>query len=372
MTTLLLLVLVGLIDVAILVKLFYAFRLLEVHQYKLPDESELPSVTICIPARNEIHAMTSCLDRVIASDYPKLEIIVLDDESRDETSILIKSYASSGIRFIEGKKLPSGWLGKNYAQSVLAHEASGSVVFFMDVDTLIQPYTVSRAVAYMLGEHADMVSIIPERQDTWRASVVFSTLRHFWTVIRFRGRRPRAASNAWFVKRELLLEELEKDPGMPMSVQVETTIARKLAPASKFRLVFSGKNLGLSYEKKWRSQVETSIRLLYPQCNKHWYHALAIVGLLALLLLPYALFLVQPVLSLLLIMLQYVVAWYYLHHVWARYSWIGAFVTPYIILQELLLLVISMYRYHFGTITWKGRPISGPEIKPVKQTESGS
>lgn len=250
MTALLLLILIGIIDLVVLAKLMYAFGLLKMREHKLPQDDTLPSVTICIPARDEIHAMTASLDRVVASDYPKLEIIVLDDESRDKTSVLIKSYAASGVRFIEGKPLPDGWLGKNYAQSVLAREASGSIVFFMDVDTIIRPQTVSKTVAYMLGEHADMVSIIPQRMDTWRASVIFATLRHFWTVIRYRARRPRAASNAWIVKRDVLLKQLDTDTTLPMSVQVETTIARTLAPEHKYRLVLSDANLGLSYEKK--------------------------------------------------------------------------------------------------------------------------
>ena len=353
-----LVILVVIIDVAIFWKLTYAFRLLRMRQHVLPNEDELPSVTVCIPARNEIHAMTSCLDRVVASDYPKLEIIVLDDESRDETSILIKSYASSGVRFVEGKPLPEGWLGRNYAQNILAHEASGSVVFFMDVDTQIRVQTISRVMAYMLGERSDMVSIIPRREDAWRATVVFSTLRHFWTVVRFRGRRPRAASNAWFIKRDVLLERLEKDETLPISVQLETTIARALVSQDKYRLVLSDTQLGLSYEKKWRSQLETSIRLLYPQCNKHWYAALGLAGILGLTLLPYVLLPAMPLMALPTIVLQYVVAWYYLAHVWSRYSWIGALFYPLIVLQELVLVLVSMWRYNFGVITWKGRPIT--------------
>jgi cellulose synthase/poly-beta-1,6-N-acetylglucosamine synthase-like glycosyltransferase len=77
--------------------------------------TELPSVSVCIPARNEMHVMTECLESVLASTYPKLEVIVLDDRSEDTTSTLVKAFARDGVRFVEGKKLPPGWLGKNYA-----------------------------------------------------------------------------------------------------------------------------------------------------------------------------------------------------------------------------------------------------------------
>lgn len=90
-----------------------------------------PSVSVCIPARNETHAMTQCLERVLASDYEKLEVIVFDDNSADDTSVLVKSFAHAGVRFIPGKKLPEGWLGKNHALEVLAQEASGTYIIFL-------------------------------------------------------------------------------------------------------------------------------------------------------------------------------------------------------------------------------------------------
>lgn len=360
MIILLMLVLAGLVNVVVAVKLVRAFRLLAMRPHVLPPEDDLPSVTVCIPARNEIHGMTQCLDRVVSSDYPKLEIIVLDDESKDETSVLIKSYAASGVRFVEGKPLPDGWLGKNHAQNLLAHEASGSVVFFMDVDTLIRPNTVSTAVAYMLGEGVDMVSVIPTRQDVWRASAVFATLRHFWTVARFHVQRPRAASNAWLIKRGVLLQQLE-NTALATSVQMETTIASQLAANHAYRLVLSDDSLGLTYEKKWRSQLETSIRLLYPQCHKRWYQTLGLMGVLALLLVPYVA-VVWVWQALVVIILQYFVYRYYLSRVWTRHSSLGALVLPVILAQEIVLLLVSMWRYNYGQITWKGRPIAHPAV----------
>src|SRR5690606_8106890 len=76
---------------------------------------DMPSVSVCIPARNEAHAMTDCLEHVLRSNYPKIEVIVLDDLSGDKTSSLIKAFAHDGVRFVEGEPLPDGWLGKNHA-----------------------------------------------------------------------------------------------------------------------------------------------------------------------------------------------------------------------------------------------------------------
>lgn len=349
--------LVALLNAFVIVKLAVAFKQLKFTVNENKKEDELPTVSVCITARNETHAMTQCLERVVASEYPKMEVVVLDDGSRDDTSVLIKSFAQSGVRFVEGKPLPDGWLGKNYAQSVLASEASGKLVLFLDVDTLIDRHTVMRMVRYMQQHDASMVSVIPMRNDQWHFSTVMATLRYFWTVMRFRVDRPRAAANAWIIERQLLLDRFAHDQSLPMSMEVETTIARHLASDKKYRLTISSAYLGLRYEKRWSSQIETSIRLLYPQCKKHILQVFGLIVLLVLALLPYILLFLTPW-ALVLIISQYLIAYYYLSHVWARYRAIGALLLPVILIQEIALLIISTYRYNFGTITWKGRPIT--------------
>jgi cellulose synthase/poly-beta-1,6-N-acetylglucosamine synthase-like glycosyltransferase len=357
MVLLIILGIVGAVDLAVLYKLWHAFRLLNVSVRSDHREDTVPTVSICISARDETHAMTQCLERVVATDYPKLEVIVLDDGSRDNTSLLIKSFAHAGVRFVEGKPLPDGWLGKNYAQSILAQEASGKLVFFMDVDTLIDRFTVARSVAYMQSKNAKMMSIIPIRNDHWQTSTLMATMRHFWTLMRFRVSKPRAAANAWLIERSIIQDELKTDQTLPMSVQLETTVAQKLAQDGDYRLVMSSKWLGLSYEKRWSSQVETSIRLLYPQCGRHLYNVLSLMFILSMVLIPYGLLMLNSW-AVVLVVVQYGIAYYYLTHVWARYRIIGALLLPVTIVQEILLLAISAYRYNFGVITWKGRPIT--------------
>ncbi len=347
---------VAALDIAILLKLHQAFRRTRFPKEDPKKPNELPSVSVCISARNETHAMTQCLERVIASDYPKLEIIVLDDGSRDDTSLLIKSFAYAGVRFIEGKPLPDGWLGKNYAQSVLAKEASGEILFFMDVDTLIDRYTVARLVHYMQQQKARMISVIPLRSHRWEASTLLTTMRYFWALIRFSPRRPRAASNVWLIERELMLEQLEIDATLALSMLMETTIARKLAALGQYRLALSSDWLGICYEKKWSSQIETSIRLLYPQCNASIVQVIGLVVLLAVALIPYIIWWWQPW-ALVLVAVQYAIGYYYLSYIWLSNRLIGAILVPVTIAQEIILLIVSTYKYRLGTVTWKGRPI---------------
>lgn len=348
--------LVAVLDAVVLARLIRALKWLKVSPVNEDTLKDTPTVTVCIAARNETHAMTQCLERVVASDYPKLEVIVLDDGSRDNTSMLIKSFAHSGVRFIEGKPLPQGWLGKNYAQLVLAREASGKLVFFMDVDTLIERHTVARLVSLMAAKNSKMLSVVPLRSSQWRLSLLFTTMRHFWLLMRHTPQRPRATANAWIVERDILLQQFETNEKLPQSMKVETAVAGAL-PQDDYQLVLSNKWLALSFEKKWSSQVETSTRLLYPQNHKSLVQVALLLGMLVLAGVPYVAVFFTPW-ALLLVVAQYLLALYFLSHVWVRYRIFGALLLPFTLAQEVILLIVSTYKYRHGTVTWKGRPIS--------------
>jgi hypothetical protein len=359
-----LLVLSALLTAALGMRLYGSLRRFQ------PDEEyspvhDSPSVSVCIPARNEMHAMTRCLERVLASDYKKLEVVVFDDSSNDNTSIIIRSFAQAGVRFVAGTGLPEGWLGKNYALDVLAREASGTFVVFMDVDTFIERTTVSQLVAYVAREKAAMVSVIPQRGDGWRLSVLFGHLRYFWELTIRGGHRPAASSALWMIDRRKLLKDLGGLTPLRSTAAPEAAIANVLG-ANGYRCLVSEASLGVMYEKKWASQIETGRRLLYPKAGgTPAGAAVAALGLF-LLNLPHAVFLSGLVagwsvlhfaagVTLLLGMAVYGL---YTKRLWRRAWWVGALLWPYIVLQELLLLLASVTGYWRHTITWKGRPVS--------------
>lgn len=324
-----------------------------------------PSVSVCIPARNETHAMTQCLERVLASDYAKLEVIVYDDSSDDDTSYLIRSFAHAGVRFVPGSDLPDGWLGKNHAIDVLAREASGTFIVFIDVDTVIEPTTISQLVGYGLTEQVDMVSVLPSRRDTFRASVLFGHLRYFWELVLSTTRQPAASGALWMIRRHVLLDECGGMEPLRQAVVPESDLAKKLG-TQRYHCLLGASGLGVSYEKKWRSQIETSIRLLYPRAGNS-----VVVAALYLLLLGCVVYPVLVVAAVLFVgwstisffalgsvvgaMILYAV---YLRHMWTDRRWMmGVVLWPVVIVQECILLALSIVGYIRGTITWKGRPI---------------
>ncbi len=330
---------------------------------------ELPAVSVCLPARNETNSMTECLEAVLASDYPKMEVIVLDDNSSDNTSHLIRAFAHAGVRFVAGDMPPGGWVGRNFALQTLLDEASGKYVLFMDVDTRLAPHSISDIVAYALSHEAKMVSIVPQRFDTFRASAKFSTLRYFWEMVLDTPSRPGSSTAVWLVDRSALVNDINGFTQWRDEVQPEMYIARELAKTDEYQFLISTPALGVHYVKKWSSQVETSRRLLLPRFKNSILSVFVGVGLIFSVVLPqiiglYALVYQQWVIfwaSAIFGTLVMILFMYYCRIVWRQGWWFGFFIAPYVAWQELVLLISSAVGYQAGTITWKGRPISRPQ-----------
>jgi glycosyltransferase involved in cell wall biosynthesis len=358
-------------------KLMFAFKHFKMKQLMSGKAmlDELPSVSVCIPARNETHAMTQCLERVIASTYPKLEIIVLDDSSADNTSILIKSFAHAGVRFVEGSQLPEGWLGKNHALQGLLHEASGSYILFMDVDTHIQPDTIEQLVAYAKQENASMISVLPRRADGWRASVLLGTLRYLWELVLHRRSAPAVASSAWMIHRHTLRDDLGGFDPIKSAIQPEAKLAAALMTSNGYKFLIGTPLLGISYEKKWLSQIETSIRLLFPVLGGRVLTASLTTAVLFVLNLPLLMIVAglfdsdgwSIIQSMALWQLCVFIALYglYLANTWNKGWWVGALLWPIVIAQEFVLIIISTHRYIRRNVTWKGRPVERPLIHHI-------
>lgn len=335
---------------------------------------ELPSVTVCIPARNERHAMTQCLENVLASNYPKLEVIVCDDSSVDGTSNLIKAFARDGVRFIEGTPPVSGWLGKNNALNALLGEASGSYVLFLDVDTILDPSSIGQMVAYTQETNAKMVSVLPLRRDMWRASVVFAPLRYFWRILFHSRTRPVAASSAWMIDRRAFIHDIGDFSSLKAEVEPEAAIAEYYAAQSAYRFLISYDLLGISYEKKLSSQIETSVRLRFPALNGSYVRTfIATLILLAVIMLPIiALCMVTPLLtavSIPVILIYYACYAYYLRVVWHRGAAFGALLYPIILLMDVAVLLTSALKYTTNSVTWKGRPVALSTHSHLPQVE---
>ncbi len=105
--------------------------------------------SILIPARNEEDNLGDCLDSAMRQGNPVIEIIVCNDHSEDATAEIVGHYTKRdpSIRMINAGDLPAGWCGKNFACSLLAAEARGDWMLFLDADARLSPDAVGRMMA---------------------------------------------------------------------------------------------------------------------------------------------------------------------------------------------------------------------------------
>jgi 4,4'-diaponeurosporenoate glycosyltransferase len=89
-------------------------------------------LSVIIPARNEEQKIGKLLESLQAQSFAPYEVIVVDDESNDDTALIAHAY---GARVIKSKKIPTGWLGKPWACWQGAQAAEGDALLFLDADT---------------------------------------------------------------------------------------------------------------------------------------------------------------------------------------------------------------------------------------------
>jgi len=137
----------------------------------LDDESadapaNAPLVSIIVPARNEAHNIGRCVTSILATSYPRIELIVVDDISSDGTgdAALHAARGDSRARVVVNRPLPEGWFGKQWACTTGVGATSGEILLFTDADTHHAPDLVTRSVNAIHRTRADMFTVAG-RQD---------------------------------------------------------------------------------------------------------------------------------------------------------------------------------------------------------------
>jgi chlorobactene glucosyltransferase len=138
------------------------------------EPSTLPRVSLLVPARDEAANLCRTLPLLLATDYPRLEILLLDDRSTDGTAEVAREIGrGASLRILRGTEPPPGWLGKNWACQQLSEAATGEVLVFCDADVDAQPSAVRRTVAALQRHRAGAVTAIPrQRLDGWMQAAV--------------------------------------------------------------------------------------------------------------------------------------------------------------------------------------------------------
>jgi cellulose synthase/poly-beta-1,6-N-acetylglucosamine synthase-like glycosyltransferase len=100
---------------------------------ELKPADHWPSVSIIVPAHNEEKVIEQCIAALIEIDYPKKEVIVVDDGSTDRTYELATTYEQEGVKVFHR----SNARGKSAALNTGILFAKGEIIVTCDADSLI-------------------------------------------------------------------------------------------------------------------------------------------------------------------------------------------------------------------------------------------
>src|SRR2546421_10104780 len=156
-------------DALVFLAVTIPFALLVRHRHAIPalpdtrDAGPPAALSVVIPARDEGATIGRAVASLLSQDYPKLEVITVDDRSTDSTAEQLRQIARSDERLavFSVTELPPGWLGKNHALSIGAARASGAWLLFTDADVVFAPRMLARAVVYAEREGLDHLTIAP-------------------------------------------------------------------------------------------------------------------------------------------------------------------------------------------------------------------
>lgn len=180
---------------------------------------EWPMVSILIPAHNEEKVIEKTAQAMLALDYPedRLEIMVINDGSRDRTADILNGLAAEDPR-VRPYHVPEGQggKGKSRALNLGRQQARGEVIAIYDADNQPEP----DALKYLVAElelHPEAGAVLGKfrtinKDRNWLTAFInIETLSFQWMLQAGRWNWMRVATlpGTNFVVRQRLLELLD-------------------------------------------------------------------------------------------------------------------------------------------------------------------
>ncbi len=106
---------------------------------------QLPPISILVPAYNEADVLDGALASLAGLDYPELEVLVIDDGSRDET-LQVAARWEGRHGNVEFRVLTKGNGGKASALNTGIAASRHPFLFCMDADSRLEPWTLRKAM----------------------------------------------------------------------------------------------------------------------------------------------------------------------------------------------------------------------------------
>jgi len=156
-----------------------------------------PLVSVLIPAHNEALGIVRCLDSVRKNTYRKLEIIVIDDASTDDTKKLVRDYIAEhpgrNIRLMYKQRNVGKAEALNHA---LRHGAHGDLVMTLDADSVLHRKSITNAVSYFEDPRIAGVAANVRIMDSL---TILGLLQKFEHMVGYRSKKFFSVTNSEYI-----------------------------------------------------------------------------------------------------------------------------------------------------------------------------
>lgn len=126
-----------------------------------PD-ADCPRISILLTARDEEEKLPAALATLMEIDYPNLEVVAVDDRSKDATGRILDDFAAQHprLRVVHITHLPPSWLGKPHALQKAYEASTGEWLVFTDADVRFKPDVLRRAVTLAKQQNLEHLSLL--------------------------------------------------------------------------------------------------------------------------------------------------------------------------------------------------------------------
>lgn len=327
-------------------------------------------VSVLVPARNEEKNISVCIESLIKQDYPNFEIIILNDNSTDNTYEVANSYLNSAnnIKVLNGDKLPEGWLGKNWACHQLAQNSHGRILIFTDADNYYESTAVSKTVSAIQKHNLDMLSAFPQQiTDSFSQKLIIPVIDLIlysglilWTTVLLPFKVFAAANGQWIAFKRESYFRIGGHESVKMHI-VEDVALSRIAKSNGLRLLTLA-GTGEIYGKMYSNFKEVWNGLSKNIYGLTDFKPAPFFALLVILLLTSVIPYIMIFDSSIAVYSAFLIA---LNLIWRlilglnfkHYVLISTIMNPLSILSLLTIGINSYYKSTFKQITWKDREI---------------
>jgi glycosyltransferase involved in cell wall biosynthesis len=340
------------------------------------------NLAVIIPMRNEEHNVNILIPLLTAlkeqwhNTGRHLEIVVINDQSEDGTGLELEKYRER-IEIVEGKTLPDGWLGKNWAnyQGVVHLQNKYSIsnspdevmpthLLFIDADIQFVGDPIIAAVAMLKELGLDYLSAYPRQiAQTWSEKLLQPLLQWSWCstlpirAVEKSSRTSTVVANGQFFLISLSAYfRLGGHKSIAASVLDDMDLAKAVITSGGHGTVIDGSDV-------ISCRMYTDFKSLFHGYTKSLWNAFpstgAIVGIFIWLLgssiFPFLLLFSHPIAALTLI----ISLWFsrYLIAICTHSSLISPLFHPFAVCVLLAAIVASHWGHRRGTLSWKGRMV---------------